>query len=115
MALSTSPGLPGAARVHDLTARRIERALARRQRYRYVQPVVSADDGGWVVSSPCCSRNVDPLGGEIPIARFEPVRGGWVLHAHSHAQSRWVQHSTAEQLVELLDVVCRDESRLFWP
>ncbi len=115
MALSTSPGLPVAARPHDLTARRIERALARRQRYRYVQPVVSADEGGWVVSSPCCSRNVDPQGGEILIARFEPVQGGWVLHARVHAQGCWAPHSTAEQLAELLDLVCRDEARLFWP
>lgn len=103
------------ARVHDLTARRIERALARRQRYRYVQPVVRAHERGWVIASPCCSRNVDPAGGEIPIAWLEPLGNGWALHARRHAESSWVLHRQAPVLTELLDIVCRDESRLFWP
>lgn len=116
MAWSTpSSGAAGLARVHDLTARRIERALARRQRYRYVQPQVAADGQGWVVSSPCCSRNVDPHGGEIPIARLEPVPGGWALQARCHAEDRWMLHSQAERLADLLDQVCRDEARVFWP
>ena len=103
------------ANVHDLTARRIERALARRLRYRYVQPVVTACDRGWLVSSPCCSRNVDPEGGEIPIARFEKVKGGWALHAHQHAEGRWVLHSQSEHVADLIELVCQDEARLFWP
>jgi hypothetical protein len=115
MALSTTSGVIGVARVHDFTARRIERALARRQRYRYVLPVVTAEGGAWVVSSPCCSRNVDPEGGEIPIARLEPVQGGWALHARSHEAQRWVLHSQSAHLVDLLDQVCRDEGRVFWP
>jgi EAL domain-containing protein (putative c-di-GMP-specific phosphodiesterase class I) len=102
-------------RVHDLTARRIERALARRQRYRYVQPVVTACEQGWVVSSPCCSRNIDPLGGEIPIAWFEPMADGWALHAREHAEGRWILHSQAEHIAELIEIVCQDEARVFWP
>lgn len=102
-------------KVHDLTARRIERALARRQRYRYVQPVVSAHEGGWVISSPCCSRNVDPSGGEIPIAWLQPQDHGWALHARRHADSTWSLHSRSALLSELLDIVCRDEARVFWP
>ncbi len=114
IAMHRQPALPP-ARVHDLTARRIERALARRQRYRYVQPVVRARERGWVIASPCCSRNIDPSGGEIPIAWLEPLSDGWALHACHHAESSWVLHSQAPLLADLLDIVCRDESRLFWP
>lgn len=102
-------------RVHDLTARRIERALARRQRYRYVQPAVTACEQGWVVSSPCCSRNIEPNGGEIPIAWFEPMADGWALHARQHAEGRWVLHSQAEHIAELIETVCQDKARVFWP
>lgn len=115
IAMRIASGVPAVSSLHDLTARRIERALARRQRYRYVQPVVTACEQGWVVSSPCCSRNIDPHGGEIPIAWFEPVAGGWALHARQHAEGRWVLHSQAGQLADLIDLVCQDEARIFWP
>jgi Protein of unknown function (DUF3024) len=115
IAMRVAAGAHGAAKVHDITARRIERALARRQRYRYVQPVVTALECGWLVCSPCCSRNVDPQGGEIPIARFEPVTGGWALHAHQHAEGRWVLHRQSEHIAELIELVCQDEARIFWP
>jgi len=102
-------------KVHDLTARRIERALARRQRYRYVQPVVTAREDGWVISSPCCSRNVDPSGGEIDIAWLVPCPEGWALHARCHTDASWRLHSTSALLSELLESVCLDEARVFWP
>ena len=103
------------ALVLDLTARRIERALSRRVRYRYVQPQLSAGPTGWIVSSPCCSRNVDPDGGDILIAWFESLAEGWAVHWRSHDQDRWVLHSRADSLAPLLDLVCRDDERIFWP
>lgn len=115
MSSQSAPQAPQLAKVHDLTARRIERALARRQRYRYVQPVVRAHERGWVIASPCCSRNVDPSGGEIPIAWLEPHADGWSLYRRHHADSSWVLHSQAPWLAELLDIVCSDGSRVFWP
>ncbi len=105
----------GPALVLDLTARRIERALSRRVRYRYVQPHLTAGPTGWIVSSPCCSRNVDPEGGDILIAWFERLDDGWAVHWRAHSQDRWVLHSQADSLAPLLDVVCRDEERIFWP
>ncbi len=104
------------ARVHDLDRRRIERALAKRARYRYVQPSVQRGaDSSWVVHSPCCSRNVDPTGGVIPIAWLVPHDGGWTLHAHDHSQGRWVAHQVSRQLTDLLDELCADPLRVFWP
>lgn len=61
--------------VLDLDLVRIVRALAGRARYRYVQPRVACEGGGWVVYSPNCSRQVDPAGGEIAIALFLPQAG----------------------------------------
>ena len=56
------------ARIHEMDRVRIERALHQRVRYRYVQPKVQRAEVGWVITSPCCSRNIDPKGGVIDIA-----------------------------------------------
>jgi hypothetical protein len=76
-----APGRGQPASVVDFTQRRIERALRERARYRYVSPRVLRDADGFRIESPCCSRNVDPGGGVIDIARLarprralEPVR-----------------------------------------
>ena len=53
---------------NELDLRRIARAIQGRERYRYVKPHVIAAEAGYLVRSPCCSRNVDPAGGEIDIA-----------------------------------------------
>lgn len=90
-------------------------ALRRRSRYRYVQPVVVRAGRGWRVVSPCCSRNVDPDGGVIDIAWLEPFSGGWRLYAHDHAESRWLLQDEAPQLSDVLDVLCVDTARVFWP
>jgi hypothetical protein len=112
----TTSSVPGAPRrVLELDGKRIERALRQRVRYRYVQPAVERADGGWIVTSPCCSRNIDPTGGVIDIAWLEPVQGAWLLYFKDHAQERWVLHDQADRLQPLLDEICVDPQRVFWP
>jgi len=104
------------ARIHDMDRIRIERALPHRVRYRYVQPQIErSEDGGWVISSPCCSRNIDPTGGVIQIAWIEPVEGAWALYFRDHVHDRWVLHDESRHLQPLLDEVCLDPMRVFWP
>lgn len=90
-------------------------ALRQRQRYRYVQPVVVQGEPGWRVVSPCCSRNVDPDGGVIDIAWLEPVGGRWRLHARDHRRQRWVMQAEGAALAPLLELLCADARRVFWP
>ena len=121
--MNAQPRLPQAPAglVLPLDALRIERALARRQRYKYVHPRVVPEGDGWKVVSPNCSRNVDPEGGEIDIAWLrptaEPGAAGWQLHApehdHDHAEGRW-RLSRQGPLHELLDLLCADPAREFW-
>jgi hypothetical protein len=109
------------ARVHDMDRVRIERALRQRVRYRYVQPQVEraedtdTADSGWVITSPCCSRNIDPTGGVIPIAWVEPVEGAWALYFRDHVHDSWVLHDESRHLQPLLDEICLDPMRVFWP
>ena len=99
-----------------LAAARIARALAARRRYRYVRPRVEPERGGWRIVAANCSRSVDPGGGEIAIAWFEPGAGGrWRLHARDHAGGRWVPAGDGLTLDEALERVCRDADRVFWP
>ncbi|MFZ3123531.1 MAG: hypothetical protein WA129_00070 [Acidovorax sp.] len=106
----------------DLTLHRLERALKERVRYRFVQPTVWIDEQGYRVESPCCSRNVDPSGGTIAIALLVPPAAdaqatarGWTLCARDHHNEAWVQHSHADQIEPLLDLLCVDSERRFWP
>ena len=110
------PTLPSVmTSVFELDRTRIARALAGRSRYKYVQPRVERYDGGWVVSSPNCSRNVDPQGGEILIAWFEPDGSGrWRLHARDHAAGQWQCKARGLTLPEALQRVCNDTEREFW-
>lgn len=94
---------------------RILDALRERVRYRYVQPVVLPVDAGWKVVSPCCSRNVDDEGGVIDIAWLEPTASGWRLHSRDHTAQRWVTQAEATEMSELLDLLCLDPQRVFWP
>jgi len=104
------------ARIHDMDRVRIERALRHRVRYRYVQPRIErAPWGGWVISSPCCSRNIDPHGGVIDIAWVEPVEDAWALYFKDHVHDRWVLHDESRHLQALLDEICADPMRVFWP
>lgn len=99
----------------ELMRRRIVRALNDRKRYRYVKPAVTTTEDGWLITSPCCSRNVDPEGGVIDIARLTRNETQWQLHARSTDRSSWTLHSTAARLEILLQHLCADEERVFWP
>ena len=101
--------------VLDLDARRILRALRHRVRYRYVKPRVLREEEGWRVVSPCCSRNIDAFGAEIDIAllRVEPPR--WHLYARNHQQGCWIEVDHSDGIQELLDMLCLDPHRVFWP
>jgi hypothetical protein len=104
------------AKVRDLTQHRLERALRERVRYRYVRPHVQREGESFRIQSPCCSRNVDPSGGMIDIALLIPQRGtGWCLCARDHANGIWVSRYQNKQLDPLLDLLCIDNERQFWP
>jgi hypothetical protein len=99
---------------------RITRALARRTRYKYVQPrVVALDDGaraGWQVLSPNCSRTIDASGGEIAIAwLLQQDDGRWRLHARDHAAGAWRQTAADLSLDAALARVCSDPLGEYWP
>jgi hypothetical protein len=106
----------GRGKVVALEQARIERALVHRQRYRYVQPRVEREGTGWKIVSPNCSRNVDPNGGEIQIAWFEPQGDGrWALHSCDHRTQAWRTAATAIALDDALERVCTDPLGRFWP
>lgn len=107
--------MPVAGHAAELDARRIERALEGRLRYRYVRPVVLREAGAYRVVSPCCSRNVDAAGGVIDIARLEydAPAGCWRLYARDHARARWTPQARG-RLHELLELLKRDSARIFW-
>ena len=103
------------ARVLEIDGRRIERALRHRVRYRYVHPRVVRAAEGWLIQSPCCSRNVDARGGLIDIALLRPEGEGWRLYARDHDHSAWVEQERSAQIHDLLDLLCLDPQRVFWP
>jgi hypothetical protein len=106
----------GTAAVVSLTQARIERALQRRTRYRYVAPRVVAEGTGWLVLCANCSRNIDPAGGEIPIAWLQPdAAGTWTLHARDHASTAWVARDFGLTLDLALEQLCSDPERIYWP
>jgi len=94
---------------------RIQRALKNRLRYRYVQPTVVPERGGWKVVSPCCSRRIDPEGGVIDIAWLVPLDATrWRLHAREHALGAWREVLDSERLSDLLARLCEDPLHEFW-
>lgn len=110
-----APPLPY-GNVFDLAGARIARAVELRRRYRYVQPHIEREAGGWKIVSPNCSRNVEPGGGEIDIAWLVPGSAGtWLLHARDHAQHVWRLAAADLTLDEALARVCTDPKREFWP
>lgn len=109
---------PVAGGVTALAAARIGKALAGRLRYRYVQPRVQALGSGWAIVSPNCSRNIDPAGGDIDIAWFEPAPGTprlWRLHRRDHARAAWVLQGEGLSLDQALQQVCSDPVGIWWP
>ena len=117
--------LPAASPVSDLMIHRLQRALRERVRYRYVEPLVLREGQSFRVQSPCCSRNVDPSGGLIDIALLTPgapgagdetgAAGGWSLSARDHLKSVWLTRLQGEPLDTVLDALCVDSERQFWP
>lgn len=100
----------------ELDRRRIERSIAKRKRYRYVRPTVRLVEEGYLIESPCCSRNIDPEGGIIDIALIRIATGAtpWLLYRKDHTAQRWVLHGQFPRLVELLELLNVDPHRLFW-
>ena len=108
--------VPASGQLLDLTQHRLERALRERVRYRYVQPRVLRESENFRIQSPCCSRNVDSRGGMIDIALLIPHGGTrWCLCARNHVNSTWVSRFQDEPLDTLLDLLCIDSERQFWP
>jgi len=110
---AASPAPRGA--VLDFERARLVRSLRSRSRYRYVRARVSAVDGGYEVSAPCCSRNVDPDGGVIGIARLLRTADGWQLERRDHARECWVLYALDGSLDELAAMLNSDPERVFWP
>jgi hypothetical protein len=106
---------PSAGKVVALDPARILRALAQRQRYKYVQPCVLREGAGWKIVSPNCSRNIDSAGGQIDIAWLVPSgAGGWLLHARDHAQGCWLLKASGVTLADALSRICADPGREYW-
>jgi hypothetical protein len=96
---------------------RIQRALAQRKRYRYVTPHVRGVAEGYLVQSPCCSRNVDTGGGPIDVAllQYALTQGPWQLFRRDRRQQHWQMHGNYARLPELLLELNEDSLRVFWP
>ena len=101
--------------IHDLLQHRLERALRERVRYRYVRPNVLAEGTSYRIQSPCCSRTVDPSGGLIDIALLTLEGKCWHLSARDHHTHTWVERFQHESLDTVLNLLCIDSEREFWP
>jgi hypothetical protein len=103
-------------RPNEFDRKRIERTIAGRRRYRYVSPSVHMVDGGYVVRSPCCSRNIDPDGGvvDVALARFRSAPLPWLLYCRDHDTQQWLLYAAYNQLAELLADLSADPDRRFW-
>ncbi|HEY0201949.1 MAG TPA: hypothetical protein VGC24_09675 [Burkholderiaceae bacterium] len=122
----TTFAAPQGAQLLDFVRIRVERTLRNRARYRYVHPQVLREGESLRIESPCCSRNVDKAGGVIDIALFTPAMvavpnvpgqpvSGWRLYARDHTGGAWVAQQEDVQLDVLLEALCTDKQRLFWP
>lgn len=102
---------------NEVDCKRIERALAERERYRYVSPRVYPMRNGYRVESPCCSRNIDQEGGVIDIAQIEylPEPGAWRLYRKNHNLDQWETYAAMNSLLDVLEVLKCDPLRMFWP
>jgi hypothetical protein len=102
---------------NDIDLMRITRAIEQRERYRYVRPSVGTVTGGYLVRSPCCSRNVDAEGGEIDVAlmTWSDSAREWSLFHRDHAAQCWREDGRFARLGELLMRLNADPARVFWP
>ncbi|NOW48504.1 hypothetical protein FHW96_004692 [Novosphingobium sp. SG751A] len=101
---------------NEIDLLRIARALAERQRYRYVQPEVVPVSSGYLVRSPCCSRRPDPEGGVVDIARlvWADAPACWLLYRKAHEEDLWVEDSSFVRLTDALARLNADPDRRFW-
>ncbi|QSA99313.1 DUF3024 domain-containing protein [Methylococcus sp. EFPC2] len=110
--------LAGSVNPHpnELDRKRIERALEQRKRYRYVTPEVQPYENGYLIQSSCCSRNIDPEGGVIDIAKleFDNDRRCWWLYHKDHEIGHWIRHGEYPSLPVILDLLNQDPDRRFW-
>jgi hypothetical protein len=115
-AVLTGNAIARSAHPNDFDRKRIERALKRRKRYRYVTPSVAAVTDGYRIESPCCSRNIDPQGGVVDVALmlYDAGRLTWQLFRKDHKRGIWELHSSYDRLIELLDQLNADPERTFW-
>lgn len=115
-AVSRKVDVGRAAHPNDLDRKRIERAIALRQRYRYVSPKVTAVTGGYLIESPCCSRNIDAEGGIVDVALLHHDAGTatWQLFRKDHTAGVWELHSTHPRLASATDLLNADPERVFW-
>lgn len=101
---------------NEVDRKRIERALISRKHYRYVSPSVTPVKAGYLIGSPCCSRNIDNDGGQIDVALFhyDAVSGIWKLFFKNHARRSWKFYSIFHRLASAIDELNTDPERLFW-
>ena len=87
-----------------------------RARYRYVTPSVLPVDDGYLIRSACCSRTIDPDGGEIDVALLVWIEdaGEWLLFRRDHKARCWIEESRYARLPELFARLNADPLRLFW-
>lgn len=114
---STSASVISAAtHPNELDRKRIERAIGNRKRYRYVSPSVDICRDGYVIRSPCCSRNVDPGGGVVDIALVQYWEGPtpWAIYRRDHGTGAWCLHAVHDRLPDLLEQLNLDPLRQFW-
>lgn len=119
MIAALNPSVPRVTvRLHpnEVDKKRIEKALQARKRYRYVIPQVQPAERGYRIISPCCSRNVDPTGGVVDVARIEFVEasGYWFLYRKNHEEGLWMLHGEFSSLSRLLETLNEDAQRVFW-
>lgn len=119
--IAQADGLPTAGGIrswhpNELDLRRIERMLQKRARYLYVVPRVEMTASGYLIQSPCCSRNIDAEGGMVDIALLEyhVELGVWKLFRKDHPEGGWEFFMLERSLQVLMDCINRDTARLFW-
>jgi hypothetical protein len=101
---------------NDIDRKRIERALDRRARYRYVTPEVRAVRNGYRVVSPCCSRRIRPDGGVIDIAwlRYVGSSRRWRLYRKDHNRVCWELREEFANLFDALEELSLDADHAYW-
>ncbi|MGY3238015.1 hypothetical protein ACVWZ4_001327 [Bradyrhizobium sp. USDA 4472] len=101
---------------NELDRKRIERGLCERKRYLYVSPSVRLVRGGYLIESPCCSRNIDKDGALVDVALilYDAVSGIWKLFRKNHAVGIWEIYSLYDRLTPAIEELSADPERLFW-